>query len=177
MQTTITMAEVKYTIKPLSKEGVDAAIAKAEQYRLLNHPKMAESICLDVLRADPDNQRASIILLLALTDQFGQSSSKARNEALALANKLKDEYSRLYYSGIVHERQGSTALSSGLPGAEFDAFEWYQEAMEFYEKADAVNKASNNDDPTLRWNTCVRIIQEYSLRERPADDRTAVLED
>ncbi|MGC4021369.1 MAG: hypothetical protein QM734_05235 [Cyclobacteriaceae bacterium] len=103
------MAETKFDLKPLSKEGVEAAIAKAEHYRLLNHPKLAESICLDVMKIEPDNQKASVILLLALTDQFGQSSSKSRNDALALANKLKDEYSRLYYAGIIHERQGSTA--------------------------------------------------------------------
>ncbi len=176
MQNTITMEDVKFELKPLSKEGVEAALSKAEHYRLLNHPKMAESICLDVQKIDPDNQRAATILLLALTDQFGQSSSKARKEALNLTNKLKDEYSRLYYAGIVHERQGSTALASGLPGAEFDAYEWYREAMELYEKADAVNKASANDDPTLRWNTCVRIIEEYNLKPRPAEDRTALLE-
>src|SRR5690348_3213369 len=114
----MTMQEIKLELKPLSKEGVDSAIAKAEQYRLLNNPKLAESICLDVLRTDPDHQKASVVLLLSLTDQFGQSSSKARSEALAISNKLKDEYSRLYYSGIIHERMGSTALASGLPGAE-----------------------------------------------------------
>ncbi|HTH55947.1 MAG TPA: hypothetical protein VL728_07855 [Cyclobacteriaceae bacterium] len=172
----MTIEDLKLELKPLSKQGVESAIAKAEQYRLLNNPKLAESICLDVLQTEPDNQKASVILLLALTDQFGQSSSKARSEALAIAGKLKDEYSRIYYAGIVHERQGSTALASGLPGSEFDAYEWYVEAMEFYQKADAVNKVSANDDPTLRWNTCVRIIQEYKLKSRPSDDRTVLLE-
>lgn len=172
----MTMSEIKLELKPLSKEGVEAAISKAEQYRLLNNPKLAESICLDVLRTDPENQKASVILLLALTDQFGQSSSKARSEALSIANKLKDEYSRVYYAGIVHERQGSAALDSGLPGSEFDAYEWFIEAMELYEKADKVHKVTSNDDPTLRWNTCVRIIQEYKLKLRPVEERTALLE-
>jgi len=172
----MTMQDVKLELKPLSKEGVESAIAKAEQYRLLNNPKLAESICLDVLQTDPHNQKASVILLLSLTDQFGQSSSKARSEALAIASKLKDEYSRLYYAGIVHERMGSSSLSSGLPGSEFDAYEWYIEAMEFYQRAETINKVSVNDDPTLRWNTCVRIIQEYNLRPRPSEGETALLE-
>ena len=43
------MQDVKMELKPLSKEGVESAVAKAEQYRLLNNPKLAESICLDVL--------------------------------------------------------------------------------------------------------------------------------
>ncbi|MGC4021368.1 MAG: hypothetical protein QM734_05230 [Cyclobacteriaceae bacterium] len=63
-----------------------------------------------------------------------------------------------------------------MPGADFDAYEWYIEAMEFYEKADAVNKTGNNDDPKLRWNTCARIIMQYSLKQRPSEDRAALLE-
>jgi hypothetical protein len=175
MTTQETLTATQFKLKPLSKEGVEAAIAKAEQYRLLNQPELAESICLDIQRIDPDNQRAAVILLLALTDQFGQSSSKARTDALKLANTLKDEYSRLYYAGIVHERQGSAALTSRLPGAEFDAYEWYMEAMELYEKAEGVHKASN-DDPILRWNTCARLIMQYHLKPRPSEDRTAMLE-
>ena len=172
----MTIQDVKLELKPLSKEGVESAIVKAEQYRLLNNPKLAESICLDVLQTEPDHQKASVILLLSLTDQFGQSSSKARSQALAIANKLRDEYSREYYAGIVHERMGSSALSSGLPGSAFDAYEWYIEAMEFYQKADATNKVSANDDPTLRWNTCVRTIQEYNLKPRPSEGETTLLE-
>jgi hypothetical protein len=158
-----------FKLKPLAKEGIETSLGKAEHYRLLNQPRLAESICLDVLLIDPTNQKASIFLLLALTDQFGQSSSKTANQALTIAKGLKDEYSRIYYTGIVHERQGATALRSGTPGADFDAYEWYREAMEFYEKADAINKDDNND-PVLRWNTCARIIMEHHLHERPFDD-------
>lgn len=107
--------------------------------------------------------------MLALTDQFGRSSSKTSKQALDIAKTLKDEYSRLYYTGIIHERQGATALRSGIPGSDFDAYEWYQEAMEFFEKADAINKNDNND-PALRWNTCARIIMDNHLRERPFDN-------
>jgi hypothetical protein len=158
-----------FELKPLSKEGIDASLKKAEHYRLLNQPRLAESICLDVLLINPDNQKASIVLLLALTDQFGDSFSKTANQALSIAKGLNDEYSRLYYSGIIHERQGATALKSGTPGSDYDAYEWYCEAMEFFEKADAINKDDNND-PILRWNTCARIIMEHRLHDRPADN-------
>jgi hypothetical protein len=159
----------QFELKPLSKDGIEASLEKAEHYRLLNQPRLAESICQDVLLVDRDNQKASIILLLALTDQFGQSSSKTAHQAMDIAKNLKDEYSRIYYSGIVHERQGATALRSGAPGSDFDAYEWYIEAMELYEKADAINQ-DNNNDPILRWNTCARIIMEYHLHERPSDN-------
>jgi hypothetical protein len=164
-----------FKLKPLSKQGIESALEKAERYRLLNQPQLAESICLDILAIDPDQQKASIVLLLSLTDQFGRSSTRAAKQAMEIAGKLKDEYSREYYTGIVFERQGDNALSSGTPGAEFDACEWYLDAMERYEKADELNPPGN-DDAILRWNTCARTIMQHNLKERPADDSLPTLE-
>jgi hypothetical protein len=168
MRPTTTSDSIVFDLKPLSKEGIEGSLEKAEHYRLLNQPHLAESICLDILLVSPDNQRASTILLLALTDQFDTASSKA-NQAMELARNLKDEYSRIYYSGIIAERRGAVALKSRTPGSGFDAYEWYREAMEFFEKADAINKQVNND-PILRWNTCARVIMEHRLSERAADN-------
>lgn len=162
-------------LKPLSKEGIPAALDKAEHYRLLNQPRLAESICLDILAVDGQNTKASVTLLLALTDQFTRSSSKTSKQALMLAQGLKDEYLRCYYTGIVHERKAGNALSSGVPGAEFDAYEWYLEAMECYEQAEAIHPPGN-DDAILRWNTCARTITQYNLHERPLDDGEPLLE-
>ena len=86
-----------FALKPISRDGLEGALNKAEQYRLLNHPHMAESICLDILLVDPIHQKASVVLLLALTDQFGQNASGAVRQAKELVLKLKDEYLRLYY--------------------------------------------------------------------------------
>ena len=124
-----------YKMKPLSKGGIEGALKKAEQYRLLNQPQFAESICRDILEADAQNQKAWIILLLALTDQFGKSASNASHQAMDIARNLTDEYARAYYTGIIYERQGSAALTSGQFGADFDAYEWYIEAMEMFEKS------------------------------------------
>ncbi|HTE34309.1 MAG TPA: hypothetical protein VK666_28210 [Chryseolinea sp.] len=172
---TQTPGKSEFALKPLSKSGIDAALEKAEQYRLLNQPRFAESICLDILDVEPHHQAASVVLLLALTDQFGQSSKTAK-QAKDIANSLNDEYDRLYYTGIIHERQGSASLSTRSHGSDFDAYEWYTEAMEYYEKADAVNPNAKNEDPILRWNTCVRIITENHLRKRPLDDLLPALE-
>jgi tetratricopeptide (TPR) repeat protein len=173
---TITSTRKEFKLKPISKEGIDAAINKAEHYRLLNQPRLAESICLDVLEVDPKNQKTNIILLLALTDQFGQSHPSAPMNAQMIADALQDEYSRLYYTGIIRERQGNVALASSVPGSDFDAYEWYTEAMELYEKAAAVNKDPKNDDTSLRWNTCARIIMNGNLKERPRDEEGPILE-
>jgi hypothetical protein len=176
MKASPTAEPTEFTLKPISKDGVAAAIEKAEQYRLLNQPQLAESICLDVLLVDSGNQKAQVAMLLALTDQFGRSSSTAARKAQDIANSLKDNYSRLYYTGIIRERQGSAALSSGNPGSEFDAYEWYLEAMDFYEQADNANQDSKNEDPILRWNTCARIIMQYALKSRPPGDDSGMLE-
>jgi hypothetical protein len=167
MRSSTTSGQTHFELKPLSKEGIEGSVEKAEHYRLLNQPQLAESICLDILLVEPNHQKASTILLLALTDQFEHSSAKA-NQALNIARGLKDEYSRAYYSGIIAEKRGAAALKSRIPGGDFDAYEWYREAMDFFEKADAIAKADNND-PILRWNTCARVIMDHRLSERPAE--------
>ena len=68
---------MEFTLKPLSLEAVPRALAKAERYRLLNEPGEAESICLDALDADPDNQEALVTMLLALTEQFDEDATAA----------------------------------------------------------------------------------------------------
>lgn len=45
-------------LKTISKDGIPEAISKVELYRYLNEPEEAESICHDILAADPDNQMA-----------------------------------------------------------------------------------------------------------------------
>ena len=67
-----------FELKPLSADAIPAALEKAMRYRLLNEPAEAESISQDVLRTDPDNQQALVILLLALWAKiFGALAAKA----------------------------------------------------------------------------------------------------
>jgi hypothetical protein len=147
-----------FTLKPLSKGAVPSALAKAERYRLLNEPGEAESICLDVLQVDPDNQDALVTLLLALTDQFPQeSSSRVVGRAVDLAARLKEEYDRAYYSGIIRERRAKAVLHHQRYGAATAAVEWLREAMAFFERAEAISPA-RNEDAVLRWNACARLM-------------------
>ena len=57
-------------LKTISTSAIDEAIAKAELYRSLNEPEEAESICRDILAADPNHQIGRRLLGLAITDQF-----------------------------------------------------------------------------------------------------------
>jgi hypothetical protein len=54
-----------FRIKTISPGAVPAALERAHRYRLLNEPTAAESICLDVLTVDQDNQQALVTLLRA----------------------------------------------------------------------------------------------------------------
>ncbi len=152
-----------FTLKRLSKEGIAAALEKADKYRLLNEPREAESICLDVLEVDPNNQKALVMLLLARTDQFG--NGMAPEEARSLLPRLENDYKRAYYAGIILERQAKAILNKGTPGAKFDAYEWLQEAMEQFEKAERLRPAGN-DEAILRWNACARIIMKNKMKPR-----------
>ncbi|MBC7789531.1 MAG: hypothetical protein H7Z74_06275 [Anaerolineae bacterium] len=154
--------------KPISKAGIARAIEKAERYRFLNQPWAAESICLDVLEVDPENQAALVDLLLALTDQFREGISGGVARAREVLPRIRDDYRRAYYAGIICERRGVAQLTSGTPGAGFAAYDWLREAMEWYERAEAIRPAGN-DDAILRWNTCARALERNSHLVRDED--------
>src|SRR5260221_13493617 len=122
-------------LKPLSREAIPAALAKVERYRLLNEPEQAESICLDILAVDPENQPALIMLLLALTDQFHYGPAECFTQAKAVLDKLRGEYERLYYRGLIWERRGHALAQGGHLGSGVAAHDWLREAMERFEQA------------------------------------------
>ena len=142
-------------LKPISKGGIPAAISKAEVYRYLNEPGEAESICRDILAAEPDNQAALRLLGLAITDQFSGTTSDRYAEAEEVFRSLNDPYKRVYYLGILHERKAKAQLRAGrLPHTVLPIFE---EAMKYFEEAESV-RPPNNDDAILRWNRCLRLL-------------------
>src|SRR2546422_10102923 len=106
-----------FDLKPLSRESIPRALEKAERYRLLDEPVQAESICQDVLLIEPDNQHALVMLLLAITDQFDEGLADRVSEARRVLPRLRDEYERPYYAGIVCERPARARLKPGGPGA------------------------------------------------------------
>jgi hypothetical protein len=163
-------------IKPISRDAVPLALDKAERYRLLNEPAQAESICLDILAVEPENQRALVMLLLALTDQFPRGVAECFRQAEAVIPKLQGEYERLYYSGIIWERRGYAHAARGLAGSGPVAFAWVQKAMDFFEQAER-HSPPDNDDAILRWNCCLRQCERYQLHAEPEERHPPVLGD
>ena len=161
---------MEFQLKSLSPEAVERALARAERYRLLNEPGEAVSICLDALHVQPDNQAALTTMLLALTEQFDHDASCVA-EAWEIVARMKDDYDRTYYSGLVQERRAKARLRNGAPGCGPRAYEWLREAMHWYEKAEAIRPKAN-DDALLRWNACARLImRDHHLV--PSDDTRA----
>jgi hypothetical protein len=147
-----------FALKPLSREAIPGALAKAERYRLLNEPWQAESICRDILAIDHGNREAMVTLVLALTDQFPQGVGM--NEVLGVVHVFADEYDRHYYTGIVHERRAH-ALFRQMDFRSADAIHMLiAHAMDWYERAQELRPAGN-DDSLLRWNACARFLMRY----------------
>ncbi|MGH9245044.1 MAG: hypothetical protein ACRD29_12155 [Acidimicrobiales bacterium] len=155
-----------FDLQPISIASVPKALERAMRYRLLNDPEQAESICLDILDVDPDNQDALVLLILALTDQFTGDSPPSPQQVGAYVARLADDYQRDYYRGIISERQARAYLRRGMARA--FAFEAFSEAMEWFEKAAAI-RADGDDEALLRWNSCVRTIRRAHLRPRPVE--------
>jgi hypothetical protein len=163
-----------FELKLLHTDAIPRALEKAERYRLLNEPGQAESICLDVLRLDPENQPALITLFLALTDQFDKGLTRYAKEAREALSRIHSEYDRAYYAGILCERQARTQLQQGAPGSGVIAYQWLTEAMSHYEKAEAI-RPPGNDDAILRWNTCARMIMRDPHFMRESEERVEAL--
>lgn len=155
-----------FNLKSISTDGVPKALEKAERYRLLNEPSLAESICLDILAILPTHQEALVSLLLARTDQFVSGVTlKSAQEALL---HIEGEYERAYYAGIIWERQGHAHLRQGGPSSSVNTYHALREAMEHYQRAEALRPPAN-DDAILRWNACARVIMRSSEIRPPAD--------
>ena len=148
-----------FELKKISADSIPEALAKVERYRLLNEPKLAESICLDILATTPDHQQALIALLLARTDQFDSNDLNAKGAHEVLA-KIKGEYERAYYAGIIWERLAHSYIHQGIHGQSSSAYHALRGAMEYFEKASKLSP-QGNDDAILRWNTCARVIMQH----------------
>jgi len=160
-------------LKPITREGIPAALQKAERYRLLNDSAAAESICLDVLEIDPDNQEAIVSLLLAITDQFIEEMGEGVRRAREVLPRITDEYERTYYSGIICERRARAQLHRGSLGSAEVASEGFREAMRWYERAEPM-RPKGNDEAILRWNTCARMLGRHERVHVPGEYEPAL---
>jgi hypothetical protein len=163
---------MEYTIKRISTAGIAEAIAKAELYRSLNEPEEAESICRDILAIEPQHQLALRLLGLALTDQFTGRGSDRYRETEEIFLALEDPYERLYYTGILHERRAKAQLNAGqLP---LSLLALFDHALRSFAEAEKI-RPEGNDDAILRWNRCVRLLQNPAYQWDGLEEEVASL--
>ena len=156
-------------LKPITLAGVPAALQKAHRYRLLNDSVAAESICQDILLVDPANVEALITHVLSISDQFAEFMGDTWQRSQQAVARLEDPYRHAYYNGIICERWAKAILHRGAAHAEETAYDWLVRAMSWYEKAEALRPAGN-DEAILRWNTCVRVMaRNPRIRESEAE--------
>lgn len=161
-----------FELRPLSASAIPGALAKAERYRLLNDSGQAESICQDVIAIDPDNQDALAMMILAITDQFRDEGTAAHvGRAERLVPQLRDAYTQAYYGAIINERRARAALDAGRATM---AYEWFLGALHGFDRAIALRPAGN-DDAVLRWNACVRALQDLPAPAQPDRAESAIM--
>ena len=150
-----------FAYRQLSKDSIPDAMKKAERYRLLGEPDEAESVCLDILQVDPDNQEARIDLILAISDQFDRERRPRVEVAMKVVEELTDEYQRRYYEAVVLEREARAHLDLDTPPVL--VFLRYCEAMDRFADA-ATIRPQGDDSAVIRWNACVRAIRRRQLQ-------------
>lgn len=163
---------MEFKLKTISKNGIPEAISKVELYRYLNEPEEAESICRDILAADPENQLALRLLGLTLTDQFEGRHSDRYAEAEKIFQSLTDRYEHHYFMGLLLERRAKAQVKAGVTAHILVGS--LHEAMRYFEEAEKI-RPSHNDDAMLRWNRCVRLLEK--LDRAPVEERHTVFED
>lgn len=154
---------MEHKLKVISKDGIEEALSKATLYRYLNEPEETESICHDILAAEPDHQVATRMLGLAITDQFSGHATDRYAEAEQMFQRLSDAYERHYYSGLLWERRAKAQMRAGRPPHTLVGL--FHEAMRHFEEAEKIRPAGN-DDAMLRWNRCVRLLEKFPEGER-----------
>jgi len=164
------------TLKSISKDAVPRALELAERYRLMKEPSVSESICIDILEVDPDNQEALVTLLLAISEQFKEQLMPGYKKTREILDRVTNEYKRAFYEGIINERRALAHFQKESYGSGWQAHAWFEKAMSAYEKAIALHPAGN-DEAILRWNNCYRTMARYpEIMSPPQDGDEQMLE-
>jgi hypothetical protein len=89
--------------------------------------------------------------------------------ARELVPRIRDDYERAYYAGIICERHAKAILQHAKPGAGTMAYALLSEAKRWYEQAETL-RPPGNDDVLLRWNACARLVKRFpQITPAPAE--------
>jgi hypothetical protein len=91
-----------------------------------------------------------------MTDQFTGGSEDRYAEVESIFQRLKDEYERHYYTGLLCERRVKAQLRAGREP--HTLLPLLERALQCFGEAERIHPPGN-DDAILRWNRCVRLLQ------------------
>jgi hypothetical protein len=160
-------------LKQIDADEIPEALERAAHYRELDESAQAESICHDVLLADPHNQRAHVLLLESLCDRFGKGYAVDLIQALEILPKIEDTYTRAFYAGFICDHKAHALLSDQENGCRYDAYEYLCEAMMWYERAEKL-RPGKCSEARQRWNACARIISANRLEPWPVEPESDI---
>ena len=148
---------MEYKLKRISTAGIPEAIAKAELYRSLNEPEEAESICRDILAVEPTaSARLAPSWPRSHRPVHRRSVRSRTGKRKRSSSDSSDPYERLYYAGIVYERRAKAQFNAGQPPHVL--LPLFEQALHTFAEAEKISPPGN-DDAILRWNRCVRLLQ------------------
>jgi hypothetical protein len=93
-----------------------------------------------------------------------------------LLPRIRDDYERAYYAGIICERRAKALLHQARVGGGGMAYDLLVEARRCYEQAEAL-RPPGNDDVLLRWNACARLMLRHpEVAAAPRDRNEAYVD-
>ena len=141
---------------------------------MLNEPGEAESICLDILETDPENQPALITLLLALTDRFSKGYGVSDTQANHCSRGSRANTSAPTTRGFWPSAGPRRNSRRDTPGPVITPTMIVRSDAAVREGRNV--RPPGNDDALLRWNTCARMMAKNKLAARDEDRTEPVLE-
>ena len=155
-------------LKLIAPKDVPQTIDMAAQCRLRGDDVVAESMCMDVLSQEPENQIALEVLLRIFADRIAVGDKSALADARHVLPKLGDPGTHAFCNALIYEAQARRLTSrSDLPAAAA-AQELFSFAVEQFEQA--ADAAKDPLESHLRANACLRAMSMISAVGLPYDD-------
>jgi len=143
--------------KILQAQEINAALAEAEDCWSGSQPEVAESICQDILEADPNHERALTLLFSSRVALLAKGLPKGVERAQELIPRFGSEFERAFFSGVLRESQARYLLQQRGRHSSFVAYSWFRHAMDDFEEAG--RQDPSRPESKLHWNACLRTLQ------------------
>jgi hypothetical protein len=149
-----------FELKPITASGIGAALGESGAVPPPQRPVAAESICLDVLEIQHDNQEALVSLLLRGPTSSRRTPGRRRRPQDVLP-RLTSEYDRGVLQRAHRRTAGQDALHAVRPGSQGMAWQCFRTRWIRTRGAIGLGRTGMMRR-VLRWNTCARILNDHS---------------